>query len=86
MQPIRRHCKEAADVPSKDWSPFKKQVAEFPTESPVLRNRQEPTELNSESIVIPHTIEDVCSEMVAESILKANMGNYGIITTFSEYN
>ena len=78
VPPMRRHSKEAANVPSKDWSPFIKQEEEHPTE--------EPRELNSGSIVIPHIIKDVCSEMVAESILKVAMGNYGMITSFSEHN
>ena len=69
------------------WTPFKKQEAEERlTESMFSYDRQESQQVNSESIVVTHTIDDVCSENVAESILKAALGNYEIIKKFSEYN
>lgn len=87
VPPIRRHSLSTADVDPTKWSPFKTQMAqEGPTEPIFSYDRQESTEVNSESIVVPHTIEDVCSENVAESILKAALNNYEIIKKFSEYN
>ena len=84
MPPTGRYSKTSADAPTKKWSPFKRQEGQ--SEPIINRNNQESTEVNGESIVIPHTINDVCSEVVSESILKAAIGNEEIITTFSKYN
>ena len=87
VPPIGRHSRSTAVVEATKWTPFKKQEAEERlTESMFSYDRQESQQVNSESFVVTHTIDDVCSENVAESILKAALGNYEIIKKFSEYN
>ena len=82
VSPIRRYSKTSADPPTKKWFPFKTQ------EDPTATTVSESTETNAaaESISAPHTIDDACSEMVSESILKAALGSYELLKKFSEYN
>ena len=76
VPPVGRHSNRSTDKGPTTWAPFKmKEKEEGPIEPRVSRD------FNTESLV---TIDDVCSEKVAEGILKAAEGIYEIISTFKE--
>ena len=62
MPPIKRTLNNSAGISVKEWLPFKRQ--ENRTET---NERAESTEVNVDNIVIPETIDDVCSEAVSDS-------------------
>ena len=76
VPPVGRHSNRSTDKGPNTWAPFKmKEKEEGPTEPRVSRD------FNTESLV---TIDDVCSEKVAEGILRAAEGIYEIMSTFKE--
>jgi len=79
VPPVGRHSNRSTDNKQTTWAPFKmKEKEEGPIEPSV--SRESPV-VDTESHV---KIDDVCSEKVAEGILKAAQGIYEIISTFTE--
>ena len=76
VPPVERHANLSTDNEPTTWAPFKvREKEEGPIEPRVCR------EFDTESFA---TIDDVCSEKVAEGILKAAQGIYDIISSLTE--
>ena len=84
VPPVGRHSNRSTDNRSTKWAPFKmKEKEEGPIEpqASISRDFLVSPVVNTENLT---TIDDVCSEKVAEGILKAAEGIYEIISTLAE--